>query len=98
MAVLNYTHKTHAVKVLEWTDNNLELVEGLLGPNVVHYEEGTLYIASSGGRTLIPSGYNIIATAPTAYSAGPPEVVFVPGVFVEVISDAALASNYTVVP
>ena len=95
-----YTRNEYEVEVLEWTGTNLEDVEALLGVDVIYWEGDTnsLSIGSSGGRVAIPTGYNIIATAPTAYDVGPPVVTFVPGVFVTVVSDAVLASDYTVVP
>lgn len=90
MAEIAKERLEYAVRSLEWTGNNLEQVEGLLGVDRFTYDNGVLRIDGA----VVPVGDNIIAYAKTAYSAGPPVVPFVGGAFIEVVTDAVLATKY----
>lgn len=97
------------VKMLQYTGSNIGEVEALIGCDSVKYDGGVLTVSMPGGKEYpVDSTTNkyIIAYAGTDYVAPDPEatpdpieeVLYVPGVLIEVTDAAGLAARYEDIP
>ena len=101
MAAVNKEIKPVAVKVLQYNANVGE-IEALLGCDAAHYEASVLTVTGKeAGSVIVAANKYIVAYAGTDYVAADPEadppveeVLYVPGVLIEVTDAAGITARY----